>query len=280
LYTPGSVAQRTPLSISSEPTQPTTLTRKQLLEKVNCQPRDKLEEAVCASDFASLSALLSKKKSSFWRSTLRKRVRPERVTALHFAALFNEVSMARLLVDAGFNVNEIPFGYSTPLTPLHFAIGARRVEMAEFLVSNGAKPVEKDTWGSMAAQLLSRAWLIKTLSESERDGTADRIIGVMNILLKAGWDVNAPIDAKGKTILHQSVSFWSGQYKWDLQLRERITTWLCEVGADPGSRDGEGRSSFDLALQSEDKHLTSILEKAIQGRIRDAGQAGLVELAG
>lgn len=46
--------------------------------------------------------------------------------------------MARRLLGSSFNIDEVLFGYSTILTPLEFAIGARQVDMVEVLIANGA----------------------------------------------------------------------------------------------------------------------------------------------
>ncbi|KAF1934970.1 hypothetical protein EJ02DRAFT_416475 [Clathrospora elynae] len=236
-----------------------TLTRKEILDKVGCQPRDRIEEAVCAGDYAALSGLLNKK-MGFWRS-VRKRGRPERVTALHFAALFGEVEMARRLLDADFNINEVPFGYTTSLTPLNFAIGARQVAMADFLCANGAKPSEPDTWSSLAGQLMSRSWLMKTMSESERESVPDRITAIMAILLKHGWDVNAPLGESDGTVLHQAVSFWTGSYQWDLSLRAAVTSFLCKRGANPCQVNKQGKTPYDMASVSGHQDLLKILSQ-------------------
>jgi tetratricopeptide (TPR) repeat protein len=257
----------------TEPSQSKPLTRKQILEKVGCQPRDRIEEAVCSSDTSTLIGLLTKKKG-FWRSSLRKRVRPERVTALHFAALFNELDMARRLLDANFNVNEIPFGYTSSLSPLHFAIGARQVEMVEFLIANGARPSEPDTWSTLAGQLMSRSWLLKTLSETDRDTVSPRILAIMTILLRSGWNLNEPIDASGRTILHQAVSFWTGAYRWDLEVRASLTAYLCERGADPGQKNKEGKTSWDLAVQSDHRDIIELLGRG--GRAKGLGNGVMV----
>jgi tetratricopeptide (TPR) repeat protein len=263
----------------SSPSQSTPLTRKQILEKVGCHPRDRIEEAVCTSDMSALTALLNKKKS-FWRTSLRKRVTPERVTALHFAALFNELSMAHRLLDANYNVNEIPFGYSTSLSPLHFAIGARNVDMVDFLIANGARPVAPDTWATLAGQLLSRSWLIKTLSECDRDTASSRILGIMSILLQSGWDVNEAIDSSGRTVLHQAVSFWTGAYRWDLQVRASVTAFLCEKGADPGCRNKEGKTPWDLAVVSDHRDIMELLGRGGRAKELDNGEMEPVELPG
>ncbi|KAF2832182.1 hypothetical protein CC86DRAFT_390339 [Ophiobolus disseminans] len=276
--------QRSPTIASSEACSPVnenandrSLSRKDILNKVGCQPRDRIEEAVCKGDLPTLINLLGKKKG-FWRSGMRKRVRPERVTALHFAALFGETDMAQRLVNSNFNVNEIPFGYSTSLTPLHFAIGARQVDMVEFLVANGARPTEPDTWSSLAGQLMSRSWLVKTMSESEKEFVSHRMILILNILIKQGWDVNAPIETSGKTVLHQAVSFWTGSYQWDLNLRDTVTTFLCERGADAFRANKEGRTPYDLASTSGHQNLLSILEHGARRKELDASVAHLVEL--
>lgn len=121
-----------------EPTEVTklsigkTVSRKEILDKIGCQPRDHIEDAVCEGNNSALATFLGKK-TDFFRSKLRKRVRPERVTALHFTGLFGEIDMARSLINSNSNINEVPFGYRTSLTPLKFAIGARKVDMVEFL---------------------------------------------------------------------------------------------------------------------------------------------------
>jgi tetratricopeptide (TPR) repeat protein len=257
-----------PPETDAEHSQSKPLTRKEILDKVGCQPRDRIEEAVCFSDTSALIALLTKKKG-FWRSSLRKRVRPERVTALHFAALFNETEMARRLLDANFNVNEIPFGYTTNLSPLHFAIGARQVEMVEFLIANGARPSEPDTWSTLAGQLMSRSWLLKTLSDTERETVSPRILAIMTILLRSGWNLNEPIDASGRTILHQAVSFWTGAYRWDLEVRTSVTAFLCERSANPGLKNKEGKTPWDLAVQSDHRDIIELLGRA--GRVKGLG---------
>ena len=234
------------------------LSRKEILDKVGCQPRDAIEDAVCEGNHSAFANILNSKKD-FWRSKLRKRIRPERVTALHFAALFGEISMAQRLLDSRFNINEVPYGYSTRLTPLEFAVGARQVEMVEFLVRHGAQPSEPDSWSTLAGQLMNRSWLTKTMSEAEKEFLPDRIIAIMRILLEHGWDVNAPFESSGGTVLHQAVTFWMGSYKLDLNLRAIVTRFLYERGADPFKENAEGQTPYAKALASGHQDLLMIL---------------------
>ena len=258
-----------------------TLSRKEILDRVGCQPRDRIEEAVCDGDHSALVNFFSKKKD-FWRSKLRKRVRPERVTALHFAALFGEINMAQRLIDASFDINEVPYGYSTKHTPLKFAVGARQVDMVEFLIENGAKPSEPDSWSTLAGQLMNRSWLVKTISEAEKeqiDYVPKRMVAILRILLKHGWDVNAPFETSGGTILHQAVTFWTGSYKWDLNLRAAMTSFLCERGADPFKVDAQGKTPYDVASTSGHQDLLLILDQGLKNRGLDHKPAEPVELS-
>lgn len=249
-----------------------TLSRKEILDKIGCRPKDEIEDAVCRGDHSAFANLLNSKKD-FWRSKLRKRVRPERVTALHFGALFGEIDMARRLLGSGFNINEVPYGYTTSLTPLKFAIGARQVDMVEFLIANGAKPSEPDSWSTLAGQLMNRSWLMKTMSEAKKEYVPDQIIAILTILLKHGWDVNAPLETSGGTVLHQAVTFWTGSYRWDLNLRAVMTSFLCERGADPFQANTEGKTPYDMASASGHQDLLLILGRGSKKKEPDDGPA-------
>ena len=255
-----------------------TLTRKEILDNIGCQPKDQIEDAVCDGDHLTFASLLSGKKG-FWRSKLRKRVRSERVTALHFAALFGEIEMAQRLLGSSFNVNEVPYGYTTSLTPLKFAIGARKVDMVEFLIANGAKPSEPDSWSTLAGQLMNRSWLMETMSDTEKDHVPSRMVAILQILLNNGWDVNAPFETSGRTVLHQAVTFWTGSYRWDLGLRVAMTSFLCERGADPFQANIEGKTPHDMASTSGHQELLLVLNRGPKKNIPEDGVMEPVELS-
>jgi len=174
--------------------------------------------------------------------------------------------MAQRLTETKFDVNVVPFGYSTRLTPLNFAIGARQVAVVSLLTANGAKPAHPDTWSTLAGQLMSRSWLMKTMSDSERDLVPHQIIIIMDILLKSGWDIDAPISTAAGTVLYQAISFWTGAYKWDLDLRATVTSFLCERGASPFVVNGEGKTPYDLTAASEHHDLVQIFEPCVRRR--------------
>ncbi|KAI9689595.1 MAG: hypothetical protein M1822_010247 [Bathelium mastoideum] len=264
---------------ADEPSKGKTLSRKEIIDRIGCQPKDQIEHAVCDGDHLAFTSLLNRKKG-FWRSKLRKRAGSERVTALHFAALFGEIDMACRLLGSSYSINEVPYGYTTSLTPLKFAIGARQVYMVEFLIANGAKPSAPDSWSTLAAQLMNRSWLMKTMSETEKDYISSRMIAILKILLNNGWDVNAPFEISGRTVLHQAVTFWTGSYRWDLNVRIAIASFLCERGADPSQTDTEGKTPYDMALTSGPQELLLALDRGSKKKTPDDGPAEPVELPG
>jgi hypothetical protein len=146
--------------------------------------------------------------------------------------------------------------------------------MVDLLTANGAKPAEPDTWSTLAEHLMSRSWLMKTMSESEKDHVANRIIAIMDILLKHGWNINEPMATSGNTVLHQAVTFWTGAYKWDLSLRSVITSFLCEKGANPFQANAEGKSPYDMASASGHQDLVLILEHC--SRRKELGDTSVV----
>jgi hypothetical protein len=260
------------------------LSRQTILRNLRCMPVDRLEEAVCNGDHSSFAVLLKKKNNGgFLRLKVQKALHSKRVTALHFAALFGEIEMARRLLNAGFEINEIPELSTSRLTPLKFAIGTRQVEMVELLVAHGAKPTEPDTWSTLIGQLMDRSWVTSTMSVAEREDlyeAPNNMIAIIHIWLKHGWNVNTPCDASsGRTVLHQAVAFESGFYKWDSNLRTTLTRFLCDQGADPLKSDKKGNTPYDMASVVEDQDLLPVLEQRLKRKRLDERISELVELS-
>jgi ankyrin repeat protein len=189
--------------------------------------------------------------------------------------------MARRLKDANFGVNVVPYGYKISLSPLKIAVGARQVEIVRLLILQGAKPIEPDSWATLAGLVMNRSWSTKTLSEADRDSTPGRMMQILEMLLKAGWNLNEPYETSGMTVPHQAVTFYTGDsYLWDLSLRKAITEFMCRHGADPFQKNAEGKTAYDLALTSGHQDLLTILARDSKDTRRDDGLAGLVELSG
>ncbi|KAI9743720.1 MAG: hypothetical protein M1835_002888, partial [Candelina submexicana] len=263
---------------TNETSEAKTLSRKEILHRLGCQPKDQIEDAVCDGGHSAIASILNRK-DVFLRSKLRKHVRPERATVLHFAARFAEIDMARHLLDSEFRINETPFGYAASLTPLKFAIGARQVDMVELRVASGAKPSELVSWSTLAGLLMNCSLFTKTLSEPEKEDVPDRIISILRILLKHRLDVNTPFETSGKTVLHQAVTFWMGSDAWDMSLRTAATSFLCEQGADPSKANTEGKTSYDLASASGHHDLLLFRDRGSRETRLVGGPAELVELS-
>lgn len=99
------------------------------------------------------------------------------------------------------------------------------------------------------------------MSEAEKEYIPNRMIAILMILLKHGWDVNAPFETSGETVLHQAVTFWTGSYRWDLNLRAAMTSFLCERDADPFQANTEGKTPYDMALASGHQDLLLVLDQ-------------------
>lgn len=113
-----------------------------------------------------------------------------------------------------------------------------------------------------------------------REGVVpNQIIAICGILLKYGWNINAPFESSGTTILHQAVNFWTGSYMWDMTLRATITSFLCEHGADPLQPNKEGKSPYDMASASGHHDLLLILERRSIEKEPKRYPAGPVELS-
>jgi ankyrin repeat protein len=121
---------------------------------------------------------------------------------------------------------------------------------------------------------------MKTMADVERDVVADRIIAILNILLNAGWQINSPYGTVGGTVLHQAVSFWTGSYRWDLELRAAVTSFLCSRGADPFLANKDGKTANDVAVKEGHQDLVRILNQRLGSKEMDSGAVELVELPG
>ncbi|KAF7191761.1 hypothetical protein HII31_06806 [Pseudocercospora fuligena] len=128
--------------------------------------------------------------------------------ALHLAALFNELEIAKMLVERGnANVNgQCTCNSSKPgksvygVTPMHLAIGARNVKMIQYLAKNGGN------FGRQAAGagqrfsapplwLLNERWLSKP-------GNAEpqKVVTVLATMKDCGWDTYARLNEDGQTM--------------------------------------------------------------------------------
>lgn len=115
---------------------------------------------------------------------------PGAMTALLYAARDGRIDIARMLVEAGANVNQVE---ANKMTPLLIAIANDHLDVAHFLLSKGADVNAADFWGR------TPLWTALDVRDLDYDRAgeqhSDRAAGMEMIqtLLKRGADVNARI---------------------------------------------------------------------------------------
>ena len=103
------------------------------------------KSAQLAGDFSKIAILLSTHQAN------PNQLDENNCTALHWAAINNQLSTVKLLVDAGALVDYA--GGDLMATPLHWAARAGHVQMVTYLYMKGADPYLRDTQGYNALHL-------------------------------------------------------------------------------------------------------------------------------
>lgn len=190
---------------------------------------------------------------------------PAGKTALHYAAGKRHIAVAKLLVEAGADVNAVgtagtgtalmealegdPEGEpsdppASSLQEMLEADGKKKaiaaqdksiIEFVRFMLSVGADPnrLARDRRGAM---LHFAAW--------------DGLIEIVQVLLDAGADVNLQ-DATGSTALNQAV--FAG--------KKEVAMLLLERGADVNLKEDSGWTSLHWAVKSNDPKLINTVVK-------------------
>jgi len=177
--------------------QPDAPIRESWLQELNIDVRADYRAAIARSDKGEVQKLLRANKSASG--------------ALHVAALFNEVEIAKILLEAGSNINATcrmvrltenpnrPDGWAYTLTPLHVAIGAHQREMIRFLKGKGASlgvpqrssQDPKKAPMAPARFLLSKGWLRMSRCEDVKE-----VAATLDVLTSEPgvWDINARLN--------------------------------------------------------------------------------------
>jgi len=103
--------------------------------------RSKLHEAVSQGDLEKIKYLLNSGEDPNIKDKLGR-------TPLHYSASTGNLDVAKLLLEKGSSINSLDT--SKHWTPLFFAYFMGRVEMAEYLLANGADATIKDKSGKLA----------------------------------------------------------------------------------------------------------------------------------
>jgi len=163
-------------------------------------------------------------------------------------------------------------------TPLHHAAGEERVEVAKFLVAEGADVSAKANDG-------------RTPLHAAAAETSPELVG---LLLSKGADINAK-DNRGTTPLHRAASLYTGKRTVSLLLskgadvnaknrwgqtplhsaaeqgyRNGVVELLLSNGADPSAKDRRGKTPLDLAVERKHRAMAALLRRYEGKRPRPA----------
>jgi len=190
---------------------------------------------------------------------------PKGVSALYRACFDGSLDIAKVLVDAGADVN---LKSTEGFTPLYIAVGNKRKPLVEYLLSKGAPVDEKNGPDGVAA--LFRACYVGSLD-------------IVKVLVDAGADVNhkdnigftcfyAAVQEKHKPIIEYllskgvRVNETNGQNN-DTPLHKACVSGSLEVvkilvnaGADINAVNKQGKSSLDFAVENNHQSIVDYLE--------------------
>ena len=144
-------------------------------------------------------------------------------TPLQYATLQGNVKLARILIEAGTDVNATAEG-EDDANALHLASRNGNSELVKMILAAGAEVNELQRDGESALHLAVQY---------------SKDIGSIQLLLAAGADINS-LDDKGRTALHLA-----SQYSRDIGSIQL----LLAAGADINSLDDKGRPALHLASQ-------------------------------
>ncbi|MGH9851597.1 MAG: ankyrin repeat domain-containing protein, partial [Blastocatellia bacterium] len=164
--------------------------------------------------------------------------------------ILQSYAMTKFLIEKGIDVNTTRLtygGHLTPpgvggvvMTPLHVALADRRVETARLLIAHGADVHARDSIG--------RSPLIVAITYCP---------SAIEPLLASGVDINEQTRF-GPPLLA------AARYQWlyrQVRERENAVKILLGKGADPNTRDSDGRNALMvMSMENSSGHATVILE--------------------
>jgi len=183
---------------------------------------------------------------------------PSDYTALMYACVFDKMDVAKVLLDAGLDVNTFN---SKGWSPLILATMYGRTEMVKVLIDAGANIDWQDkldvTPLMYAVNNISRHTEKNMTEEWHVDLTCYKEI--VGILIQAGADVNLR-SKYGATALHSAVCKMRPEDEELTKIIEEVITLLVNAGADPYIEDMTGNNCF-VHMCRRDNSKTHLLVK-------------------
>jgi hypothetical protein len=190
---------------------------------------------------------------------------PPGQTPLHIAAWYGYESAARILLDAGANVNA---RYEDGMTALHMAAKYDQVSLCELLLEHGADITAATSHGDTALCtaatygkkraaefLVDRSFHLLKPQQKGRVlilGAGGGWVDVVELLLEKGFEVNQP-EVQGITALDVAAIY----------SHENVIVYLMKNGANPDFFAGHPRHSAQLAGATNRERIVAILTGAI-----------------
>lgn len=159
---------------------------------------------------------------------------PDGKTLLHEAISEDKIDIIQLLLSHGADVNAVS---KHGATSLHFAASQGTTKIAELLLANNADLNARDSWGNTP------------LHNAIRSGLRTQGIGIIQVLVKRGANINTKNDRDGKTPFHVAVS------KGDVE----VVRLLLSHGADVNARDKYGATSLHSAASEGTTKIAELL---------------------
>ncbi|KAJ3251392.1 palmitoyltransferase akr1 [Chytriomyces hyalinus] len=198
----------------------------------------------------------------------------ENCTALHWAAINNRVSVAKLLIEKGATIDVI--GGDLLSTPLQWAARSGQIQMTTFLIKKGADPNIYDKQGYNALHLAAHAghsmmivYLITTgmdvdcldtmgrtsLMWSAYQGNSEES---MKVLISQGAVLDR-VDSTGMTALHWAV----------VSNHMKFAKILIEAGAMVDVKDPQGKTPGDWAKERGSYPTYEAAVRAKEGKAKE-----------
>jgi ankyrin repeat protein len=179
------------------------------------------------------------------------------ITALMTAAFQGEYEIMRNLVNEGASVDDVM--YDQGPTALYFAVEARRLDMVQLLLENGAT-VDRYNRTFEVAVLNNDLNIVKVLLEAGADinlcmpdcillAAGEGNYDILKLLIDRGVDVDAVRNEKNNTALHLAANFG----------HSKVVELLVESGADTNLKNYYGYTPLILAISEDIKEMVKIL---------------------